>query len=505
MAAQMILDSRARSLLVLLPALGIVMWIASELADGEFIVPLLTIMAFGAVVLFSVFVQTVRVEAAILNMLLVGYLVGNRGFAELTLAKPFYPGEVAMAIILVAMLIRYVLTRELPDLSGTLARLIVVFLALGAVRLAMDYQTYRMDALRDSAMVYYSLFFFLGRELVARYGARVMLERALRFSFIALVPVSLLARWFPEMFQLVIFSQKDDLLTTFSALGIFVLYTRPNIYRMRWLRAMLIIYYISYIAVGISRAPLLAMLVGSVLLLIAGRGRFYWYFVVAFLLGMTALSGLSVTFGSASTTDPQVVLEKFESMVDITGDSRFRSDYADLKAGNNEFRRTLWQSFIEDTNQVSPIFGRGFGYDFIASYQDKLRNGAEWVGLRSAHNYYPTLYGRMGIIGSLVFLAITWQVVVGGIRAALGVRAGWLPLEDLSFWCGAWAILAAAVVGVVLEGPMGAIVFWSFLGVGTRCVQAARAELRNTLEEKEAVAYEAFAPRERPRLGYGAT
>ena len=126
------------------------------------------------------------------------------------------------------------------------------------------------------------------------------------------------------------------------------------------------------------------------------------------------------------------------------------------------------------------------------------------MGLRSAHNYYPTLYGRMGIIGILVFLAITWQVLAGGVRAALAVRAGWLPLEDLSYWCGAWAVLVSAVVGVVLEGPMGAIVFWSFLGIGTRYVQAARAERQHLLEEEVATVYEAPVLRGRPRLGHGA-
>ncbi len=480
MAQTIILDSRIRSLIVLLPALGIAMWIASELSSGEFLIPLMVIMAFGALVFFSVFVQVVRVEAAVLNMLLVGYIVGNRGFAELTLAKPLYPGEIALGVIFVATLIRYVLSRELPDLSGLLARLVLIYCVLGAVRLFLDYSTYHMDAARDSAMVYYSIFFFLGRELATRPASKLMLERCLRFSFIALVPIALVQRLFPETFMINILSQKDDILTTFSALGVFVLYTRPNIYRFKWLRAMLILFYIGYIAIGVTRASLVGLMLGGIILLVARQWKFLSYFAVALVLGLTALGGLAFTYGSSSTISPEVMLEKFESIVDVTGTKQYNSDFGNLKASNNEFRRTLWQSFFDDTTESSPVFGRGFGYDFLARYQDVFRKG-EWGNLRSAHNFYITLYGRMGIIGSIVFLLITWQVIVGGVRAGLAARAGWLPLEDLSYWCGAWAILTAAVFGVVLEGPMGATVFWTFLGVGVRTMQAAAEERREAL------------------------
>ena len=48
-----------------------------------------------------------------------------------------------------------------------------------------------------------------------------------------------------------------------------------------------------------------------------------------------------------------------------------------------------------------------------------------------------TIYGRMGILGSLAFGAITWQLVAGGLRAARAVRLGLVPLVVLGFWCAA--------------------------------------------------------------------
>ena len=502
MAQTIILDSRLRSLIVLLPALGIAMWIASELSSGEFLFPLFAIIAFVALVFFSVFTRVVRVEAAVLNMLLVGYLVGNRGFAELTLAKPLYPGEVALAVIFISSVIRYVLSRELPDLSGLLARLILIYLAVGAVRLSMDYSTYHMDALRDSAMVYYSVFFFFGRELAAQPSSKAMLEKCLRFSFLVLVPITLIQRLLPETFMVNILSEKDDILTTFSAVGVFVLYTRPNIYGLKWLRGALILYYIGYIAIGLTRASLAGLMVGAIVLFIARQWRFIGYFVAAVVVGMTVLGSLAVTLGGANTTDASVMVEKFESMVDVTGSGHYSSEFGDLKAGTNEFRRTLWQSFIDQADEYSPTFGRGFGYDFLVRYQEIFRIG-EAGTLRSAHNFYITLYGRMGIIGSLVFLLITYQIVAGGVGAGLAVRAGWLPLEDLCYWCGAWAILVAAIFGVVLEGPMGAIVFWSFLGIAVKTMQTAAAERNAALAEAAAPGLDLPPINEpRRRLGY---
>ncbi len=502
----LVLSSRHKSLLVLVPVLALMMWVTAEVASEEFIIPAVVMLAFVTLVFFSVFVQSVRFEAAVLNLLLVGYLIGNRGFADVTFARPFFPGEIGLVIIATAIIFRSVLTRERIDFSGTLARLIVVFCALGAMRLYLDYSTYEIDAIRDAAIVYYAAYFFFGRQIAIRPEALRIMEKCLQVSFLALVPISIAQRLAPDLLQsngyMTVIFQKDDLLTTFDAIAVFILYTRPNFYRWKWLRTAMIFFFIIYVVNGITRASLLALIIGSIPLLVAGYRKFLWYPVLAFAIGMTALAGLAVTYQGSRTTDVSVVIEKFISMVDVTGTRSYESDYGGLKASNNEFRRTLWQSFFDDTNQVAPLFGRGFGYDFLARYSDVYRFG-EYKGTRAAHNYYVSLYGRMGIIGSIVFLGITWQIIVSGLRAARAVRQGWLPLADLGYWCAAWGILVSAVFGVVLEGPVGAIVFWSFLGVGVRTYQTAEEHLSLAEETPEIEAIPSSAP-ERPRLGYGA-
>ena len=132
-------------------------------------------------------------------------------------------------------------------------------------------------------------------------------------------------------------------------------------------------------------------------------------------------------------------------MVDITGSSNYQSDYGDLKAGTNDFRRKLWSTFVEETDAYSPLFGRGFGYNFVTHFED-LYHLSEAGQLRSAHNFYVTLYGRMGWTGIAVFAVLTLQIIVGGIRAALMVKADKQPLVDLGYWCATWVILVSSAV-----------------------------------------------------------
>jgi hypothetical protein len=44
------------------------------------------------------------------------------------------------------------------------------------------------------------------------------------------------------------------------------------------------------------------------------------------------------------------------------------------------------------------------------------------------------------------------------------MRTSSSPPEDVALWALLWPLLVSACLGVVLEGPMGAMVFWTTLG-----------------------------------------
>ena len=75
------------------------------------------------------------------------------------------------------------------------------------------------------------------------------------------------------------------------------------------------------------------------------------------------------------------------------------------------------------------------------------------------------MFGRLGFVGLLAFLAIVIQIVLLAIRYASEVRKTKSFGSGLALWTALIIILLSACFGVVLEGPMAAIPFWTFLGL----------------------------------------
>jgi hypothetical protein len=89
----------------------------------------------------------------------------------------------------------------------------------------------------------------------------------------------------------------------------------------------------------------------------------------------------------------------------------------------------------------------------------------------------------MGVLGLAAFLALV---------AAMAMRT-WRALRNMDtlftsgpWWCAAWVILVCACFGVVLEGPMGAVVFWTMLGVANARLNASTAPGAEEIIEVEA-------------------
>src|SRR5205814_514812 len=85
-----------------------------------------------------------------------------------------------------------------------------------------------------------------------------------------------------------------------------------------------------------------------------------------------------------------------------SGKQSFESSVGDIAAGNNEFRAVWWKSVIDETNEKSPVFGLGFGYDLAKRFLRSRQAGNPYeFDTRSPHSIVLTIYGRMGLIGIL--------------------------------------------------------------------------------------------------------
>jgi O-antigen ligase len=84
---------------------------------------------------------------------------------------------------------------------------------------------------------------------------------------------------------------------------------------------------------------------------------------------------------------------------------------------------------------------------------------------RSPHSIWLTILGRIGLIGLLVFAVMAFVLLHEAYLAARRVSRERAPASSLVHWCAVLCLFGAASFGVVLEGPMGGVLFWSFLGL----------------------------------------
>jgi O-antigen ligase len=126
-----------------------------------------------------------------------------------------------------------------------------------------------------------------------------------------------------------------------------------------------------------------------------------------------------------------------------------------------------WIDVCDETFHTNPVFGLGFGSDlaarFLADY-DLLSD--ETFSARSPHSMIVTTFGRMGFLGLAIWLGVS----TGMARVVWRLFRRGDP-DDLGLASVACVIWFSSCVGVVLESPMGAVIFWTVLGLANSGAQ----------------------------------
>jgi O-antigen ligase len=163
------------------------------------------------------------------------------------------------------------------------------------------------------------------------------------------------------------------------------------------------------------------------------------------------------------TSLPYSVYEHAVSIFDPTGTGTYVNGQSGDPGGNNRFRLIWWRDVVEDTLAKNPIMGLGFGSDlstrFLADY-DLLSD--ENFAARDPHSIIVSVIGRMGLAGLAAWILVS--VATGSLVWRL-LRDGGPDARGLASVV--TVIWLSACFGVVLEGPMGAVVFWTVLGLAS--------------------------------------
>jgi hypothetical protein len=469
-----------RALMVIVPGFLAALYLAAQLGHGD--IPLVAYFLIGVAVLITVKFSTryIRLEALVLGVLLFGYIVGQSGFGHFSFSaqRGIYLGEIGLVICSAAILTRLAFTRERIVPKQPLAWGILGLMLIGALRFIYDIRTSmnQMDVVRDFATIYYAAFFFIALNICRHSGSRLFLQRTITVALVCAIFVSSVFFVVPSSLNYLIvhgrpfIEPRADLTGSFMGFACILFFFKSQ---RSWRFGWTLLSFAAFVALllPLSRATFLGFAAALMLLMLSGQGRFLLNLAIFCVVGVMILTPVVLSVKSAGeTTYATMLRDKILSIVEPFGSKRtFASEVGDASAGNNEFRAAWWQSVIDETNEKSPVIGLGFGYDlakrFLLSYTAAI-NRYEF-DTRSPHSILLTIYGRMGIIGILTFFVVAFYILRSALRCANAVRNDKTPAIDIALWCGVIAILITSSFGVMLEGPMAAIVFWSLLGMAS--------------------------------------
>jgi hypothetical protein len=422
----------------------------------------------------------------------VGYIVGNRGFAQLFLLPnfPLLPAEAGLLVCTPMLIFRMAFKQAAALRRDGLNLAILAWMLLGAARLPFDLHQYGFVALRDSAMVYYACFFFIAQAFCRHDASRSLLRRAMQFAFLLLPVVSVALSLAPEFF-LTMFTwrgvpliyHKGDLVATYLASGFFLFWAmRETGAHRAWLIPAAVCLLMSP-TVGSPRAAMFSTAMVTIIWLLARRLRLLLFQVGVVTAGLATVLLVWVFHENKDLreTTAYSVYEHAISIVDFEGKGTYLHAETGDPGNNNRFRLVWWNSVAQETLEKSPVFGLGFGADLAARFlADYNLVEAEDFVTRSPHSVIMTVFGRMGLLGLGLFLTI----------AVMMARSTWPAIRRRDFdamglWSVTWILWFSACFGVVLEGPMGAVVFWTALGMAS-ATTAAEQEQR---EEEDAASH----------------
>ena len=384
---------------------------------------------------------------------------------------PLFWGEMVMAVSLL-LIAPWGFRAGYVALNRGLALGVVAFMALGAVLTAISFPRWRLDALRDAAMWYYGLFFFVGLGLAARQGMADRAWRWLRVFWMAslvwntadLLSQRRLSHWGPIIpwRGVPLFFNSVHETGEHLALGaLLVLCTTTLHGKPLWRAAMVPVALLGLGAFAISQGRGMrvgiASGVAAVMLLAVARRKPRFHIRLAVL----AAAGVPILALAGA-----VYADRFVSIAHL---DRFEdADPADA-VGTADWRMIWWESLYDAVVRTNPAFGLGFG-ESLHVYHPLLQNLQDEFIVRSPHNFNITVLARMGFVG-LALWALVLVLGIGGLfrRVWRGTARGqpYTPgrHDELTFWVLMLiATLVNSSLGVLMEGPVLGIWFWFALG-----------------------------------------
>jgi hypothetical protein len=416
----------------------------------------------------------------LLGPLLAGYMLLDKAFAYIHLpGTPLYVGELVLTVgglgVLSATGYLRIPVRDEPILA-----LLAAFCLWGFIRFLPGFRTYGLWAVRDFALVYYSLFAFFTVAALAR--APELVDRWLA-QLARFVPWLLI--WLP--FGLILSPKPHVPSVPFSGVSILTheagnaaiaaliglgsMWLFPETRKART-RAVLSVLALVTVALSATqnRGGLLGFAAGAAIGLAflpsRDRLRLLVRAVATIVIGLT----LAVQFSLKIPATNQAQGREFsasqliDNVLSIGGGAG-----TDRLSGTVAARDQLWSLIFQAQRADGKlVYGFGFGLNLPYLVGDtQITSGSN--PLRSPHNSHDDILSRMGLIGIVLWIALWlawyWRMVTGCLRLA---RLGLDTRRKVAVLClmVVTTILVSCYFSPQLEGAQVAVLFWTAVGSG---------------------------------------
>lgn len=411
---------------------------------------------------------------------LIGYAFLGKGFAYvgLDLGFPLYIGELLLILTFVVFLssprCRSGLVATLPQ------KLLVVFILWGITRTLPFVPIYGIDAIRDAALWYYGFFALLTVNI---FRPREMRRKFFR-AYSKALPWFVL--WVPVAFFL--YDRMRDILPSVSAGEVPLLWFKAGdmAVHLGAVLAFVILFRALdnpvFLTGRRSFFVVPAAIFGLFITSMINRGGFVaascgicaaalfrkrsWVIKLGLSMLVIILIAAALDLRIETQTRELSASQFISNITSILFPVAGSDDYAESLQGTAVWRLLWWQEIINET-LFGPYFftGRGFGENLAVAHN---MVGTAVDPLRSPHSSHMTVLARMGVPGIVIWVAFFLSLCIALWKRAKSAQLSRdFFVQSASLWCFCYVVIALtnSSFDVYLEGPQGAIWFWTVVGL----------------------------------------
>ena len=149
-------------IIVMFGGLCVALWTGLAIGNGQYAKAGFVAGSTMLAVLMAVIGQRYRFEGWLIAIIVACYFLGGKGFSYQRLVSIVYVGEATLAMLMIFHVVRVMTGATSLVPKHRLTAPLLVFLVYGFIHLVVDRREFPLImVLRDTATVYYALFFFL--------------------------------------------------------------------------------------------------------------------------------------------------------------------------------------------------------------------------------------------------------------------------------------------------------------------------------------------------------